>query len=986
MSKKKGRKYKIRLTSGRILGPIDLQRVKDLLLKNRFTGEEDARAYPSGEWLNINQIPEINDLFMSRLEGRLEEDSEVEALEGPEIHQPIGDSAPTVILSEDDLETTSAGSVLPGAETRIFSKKVTKKDEAEEPTIVETEEFDPADYERTEVGDYEPFDDQDEPAGTRELLNPITNEETILFERSPSRPVAKYKIKPNRLSKMILWGLVVVWVATEIFWSDPESSENQVFHKIKPRMPFFLKEKSDPEKSKKLFSQGISFYLKDNVVGYAKAAHYFHSAASFDSSNVKALALLASCYLNLIDSTSQDENYFSIVKKLIELSKSKSIDLAEAVIADVEFFLTINRAESARTRIIEYTKAHQKFEVEMLYYMAAVFFARGETIRAVRYIQQIPKDKIFSPKVLFLKGKIAEQLKSPGKAAQAYLEAIKLFPKHAKSRLRLSVIYAKNGELTKAKPYLDFLVKNPSLLSLIDLSKAYYYHARLNLVKKNRNGALNDLKKAVALNARNHDYLLEYYTIRGQGDNDESLKATAKMYYSLSQGEKFLRENRYQDALAEFIRARNSDLDSPVPLEKIGDTFRIINDIRNAKLNYEKAALMQPKNISIWSKYIHILIESFEWEETKKAMSKFRSNPKAKSTIDKLAGDLYAKQGVHQQALIYYRRAMSRETIDPEVYIAYANGLVVLGNCSDAPFFFALARRYDIHNVNATVGIARCIAKEESPSRAIVMLEDELQKSSSNRAQILSEIAHLQIQTGEYRKAKKTIAEAKKASPILGEPFKYEAELLLNQNEMTPKILKNALIALSSYIERNPSDPDAFIKKYQIHIRLTEYEKAGEELDQIYARYPKFPNLHYYKGQLFSLMGNRKEAHREYQIELSHHPSNVNAMVALGTEMLEKKSFHDALKYFNQAMQFAPGSATPKAMAGYANYLLKNYHGAVALYRAALKIDEANPLIYKRLGLAYRALGDSQNASKSFKKYIQVAPDAPDRSEIERYI
>jgi len=72
-------------------------------------------------------------------------------------------------------------------------------------------------------------------------------------------------------------------------------------------------------------------------------------------------------------------------------------------------------------------------------------------------------------------------------------------------------------------------------------------------------------------------------------------------------------------------------------------------------------------------------------------------------------------------------------------------------------------------------------------------------------------------------------------------------------------------------------------------------------------------------------------------------------------------------------------------MSGYANYLLKNYSGAIALYNAAIARDPGNPLIYKRLGLVYRDVGDLQKAADSFQRYLQMEPDAPDRAEFARY-
>ena len=71
-----GRTYKIKLVSGRILGPIDSFRIKRLILKNQIVGKEVARIHPDGEWVDINEISEIAELLLAHASGSLVADPE----------------------------------------------------------------------------------------------------------------------------------------------------------------------------------------------------------------------------------------------------------------------------------------------------------------------------------------------------------------------------------------------------------------------------------------------------------------------------------------------------------------------------------------------------------------------------------------------------------------------------------------------------------------------------------------------------------------------------------------------------------------------------------------------------------------------------------------------------------------------------------------------------------------------------------------------
>ena len=66
-----GPNFKIKLSSGRILGPLDLERVKVLILNQQITGQEEAREHPTGEWKPIQSIPALATLLLAHLEGKL---------------------------------------------------------------------------------------------------------------------------------------------------------------------------------------------------------------------------------------------------------------------------------------------------------------------------------------------------------------------------------------------------------------------------------------------------------------------------------------------------------------------------------------------------------------------------------------------------------------------------------------------------------------------------------------------------------------------------------------------------------------------------------------------------------------------------------------------------------------------------------------------------------------------------------------------------
>jgi tetratricopeptide (TPR) repeat protein len=1023
-----GKTYKIKLESGRVLGPLDLDRVRLLLLKNHILGKELARVYPSGDWVKIGSIPELGNLLLLRAEGKLSKDVPIASdTAATRIISNREEALPTQIV-EPQYESPVTAQITPPApenETHLeiasddHSTHVQADHEGTQRSIQRPSEFEPSNEneeerpESTRVdellkrkspqqysidqslakkypamkADLDMFDSSQEVENNEPFrVVGIAHEETVMLDlgsrKKKKSPIPSgWKERIKALAAAIALGIA----GYQVFLEEPATPQFAKIEVVRPFLPTFAA-KPDPGASQKKYAEAMKYYVQDNVLAYRFSALRLQEAVALDMNNVKALAMLASTYLNLIDSSNKDEKYFAVISTLIDMTRAKSVDLSETVIADVEFFVTVNKAEAAQNRIIEYTKFHPNFGSEMFYYLALAFYARGDYQNSSRYAQQISDNRVFSPKVFYLRGLSAEKLGDVESALLEYGKALKMNRNHAKSRLRIAYILNDRGKINEAKEHLDFIVNNSRLLSPKDLSLAYYLHSILSEQKKEYEIALGDAERAVQLDKENHSYLLQLYAMRAKGGESLlKLRKEAKMYYFLEEGEKLLKEGKSQDALNQFLQARQSNNDSPIPLVKIGDMFMNLHDLGNARVNYKMAADRARTNIDIWSKYINVLIQSYEWDEAELAMDKFRKLPVSQSAIDKAAGDMYAKQGQNQQAQTFYKKAMARASIDPAVYIAYAKSLMSTQNYKEAPFFFALAQRYDPLNVETIIGTAKCIANTDSVDRAITMLEDELQKGYSNRAELLGAIAEFQIQKGDWDQAQKTIDQAMSANPDYAYAWKLQAQVYMNKEGHDKNALDKALRAYQSYSDRNSSDPSGYLERYRIFLKKLQFDQAGEELGKIFGIYPKYPNLHYYKGILDDDMGNHKLAIEEYQLELKNNPNNIESMLALGKELLETGNYPEALTLFNKAMQVAPYLGEPKHLSGYANYLLKNYMGAIALYNAAISKDPGNPLIYKRLGLAQRDVGDYQGAAQSFGKYLQMEPDAPDRAEFQRY-
>lgn len=53
-------KYRVRLSNGRVIGPLEIKDFVQLYNENKITGNEDAQVYPTGDWKPLSYFTEIN--------------------------------------------------------------------------------------------------------------------------------------------------------------------------------------------------------------------------------------------------------------------------------------------------------------------------------------------------------------------------------------------------------------------------------------------------------------------------------------------------------------------------------------------------------------------------------------------------------------------------------------------------------------------------------------------------------------------------------------------------------------------------------------------------------------------------------------------------------------------------------------------------------------------------------------------------------------
>lgn len=934
--------YKIKLENGRILGPLNLNRIQAFIQQKVITGSEKVRKYPDHEWKEWHSFSELVELLPAK-KHTLSLMTATPSSVGNEPKAMDEEAEKTILITHGNDSTLPD---IPIQDHQDYEKlELIKQEVAEQPTLI--------------------------------LKKPVLGE----VEKKQGGPLG-FIPQQHRRKVFVAIGLAVALIIL-LFGEAPKEQK-----KTKKNFLILLpsiETTADPQKAEEYFQKGLQAYALDDAENYQKAAGYFLKSASLDTKHVRSLALLASCYLNLVDHVKANESYFNVVTKIIEMARAKKLDLIETMIVDVELYLTLGNTEAAFQRINDYSKTHAHWEMELYYYLALTFFKKGQYAEALAQWKRIDLNKFYNPRVPYLYGRIFLKAANYGEAINAFEATLKQNPKHVHARALLVEALYKNNQARKIKPHVEKILAQDSLALNPELAKARYFWFKLLQIEGKRAEASEQIAKAIQLASGDSEVLYEYYLFKSQKEEDEQSNKKLKMFFHLARGERLLQENKLDEAITEFMNARNESDKDATPLLRLAEAFKRKEDDQAARTNYEKALQAAVKKEEVYPLFIRSLIQTYEFEAATKAIMDYKEKKPPVEKIDKLFGLLYLRQSKWKEASIYLKRALDESAADPELYSNYAQLLFEQAQFAQAAFYYGLALRIDPFSLDAILGIGKSLAEMQSLEQGTLFVQSFL-KNDPNPAALLNGIAEMHLRKGDYENSLKFANHALEVNPKYFKAHKTKARAFAAQDRR-----KEALDQLMTYSNLVPYDPEGYIEKYKLFLSKNEkgeidLKSARDAIMKVVKFFPHYPGAYYMLGDLYKTGKNYKSALEAALYEIKLNPGFLPAYVLAATVYNMNGEFEQALQMSNIAMQLSGNSVPVLLQAGIANHGAKSYAAAQSMLERARNLDQGNPLIYKRLGMLYYDLNKYNEMKESFQKYVELYPDAPDRSEVEDYL
>jgi tetratricopeptide (TPR) repeat protein len=151
-----------------------------------------------------------------------------------------------------------------------------------------------------------------------------------------------------------------------------------------------------------------------------------------------------------------------------------------------------------------------------------------------------------------------------------------------------------------------------------------------------------------------------------------------------------------------------------------------------------------------------------------------------------------------------------------------------------------------------------------------------------------------------------------------------------------------------------------------------DFARSQEYAERLESRYPQEPEVHYFRGTLFSFESKNDDAEHEYRKELQISPHHVSAMLALAGIDLDKNELVEADAFGRKAVELEPSN--PEAHHALGRSLVANgqLEASARELEIAKQLAPDNPLVRSHLAMVYGRLGRIEQAKAESDAFLRL--------------
>lgn len=930
----------LRDENGVLQGPLETDVVLRMIREGQLTGSEMISQYPQGQWSFVSRRPEFYDVLLEALEGavRSENRQAQKVMTEETIFMP---PPPTPEPKKENLlvpasPTPPPSQPLPVAPKPSFSGKVIE-------------------------------------------LKKISELKTAALFKGSKIP-------------LIFLGAAILLLLLVIVMPGGEAPSDKVVLIAPGKASSPLTE----AEIKKRYGAILTHIERDTFEDYVEAQNKLVTLIEGAPSNLEIRSILCFVYKELWPFTNQDATDQKVVTSFTQSTRVMDVTSPFGNFCESVKLLTSGRYREARGTVDSLLENYDNFSMR--------------------------------PVVYSIKGEILENDKEFVIAARYYERASQDWERWVKPRIRMGFTYLKTREYPKAgEMFRSVLSKNSShKAARIGLGFTEYYGFRqYDNALKLLGAALNSGDR-VARPLEGEGWQVYSELLIDRGQKRDALRAAEKAYQInpnneqarqlilrlggsdkiktdgnqnnelILLGDQYVRQGDCLSAQAEFKAAFEIDNKNALAALKAAKCLWQLNQSYEAIEWLNKSIKADSKLVSAYVLQSDYMAQRYDFNAAAQALNNAtRMVPNNHEVLRGMAL-LELRKNNMQGAVNYALRSMKIYDADIETYIllSKANLAMALSNHSsakkdierretavrDAIRYATKAIELDATNPEAQMAYARMLSATNGTDSAVDYLQEMIKRYSYSfeyrlaLAEIYREVERWNDARMVYEQVVESDPRNKKAWIGLGESLRATGF-----NEKALKAFLNAAVI-------DPTDGEALFQAGKLYFETGRFDESFQQFLRVKSMNPNFPRTNYYAGRAAFAMGRFDEALRYAREEKKLNPNLADTYVLTGEIYSSQGAFGECASEYAQAIKLRPAGAEIYVKSAECYRKAGSLEIAETMLTLAKERESGYAGLYKELGALFEKKGDEAAARQSYRNYLELAPNALDRKEIEQRI
>jgi tetratricopeptide (TPR) repeat protein len=742
-------------------------------------------------------------------------------------------------------------------------------------------------------------------------------------------------------------------------------------------------EEVDEETSKTHYLDAKSHLKTYSFEELQIAANLAKSSYEHNEQNKDALYLLTLTYSLMIQHSKDKTIAANTVFKLLQLigdgQEFKNLDV---LTAKCYFMLYLGKYQAVKLLMDKYNTINKKV-TPLLYsaYLQALIQV-GDLVKAKLVVKKLEALKNINPHVYSAILDFYKVNSEEKDYWNIFQRAITVHQRSVQILMHGAYYFVKRQDASRTDEILE-RIKSLSFeksrhyyaLYLSYLGEYYALKKKPKLAAKYLTESL-DLEENLELRIR-----LSGLQDNAQDENINSLIRESKSVNYINKSQKYIAEYQWDLALTNALRALEVHPKYYPAVINLAKTQSRLGYFELAIKSLEKFRSNNPNNINLQVELLKIYTDAYKLNSAGDLVAVLSQSDAVNSEyFATIMADYYEKKGELLKSILWLQQAIKINPLGDINLYNLAKHYLKTNNIELGKNLLNLAMNIDPANTRYRSVYADILYELSGPETAVGYLRSVL-KDIPDDPILLNKIAILYYRSGQIKNYDDLIKQLSRLPDGANDLNQYMMETSQREGRWD-----DFIFYANEFLKNDPGSLIVRIAIAEAYYLKNDFKVAREHLNLAKQRMSTYPRINYYEAKILLAESKTEEALSAALIETKENPNLEMAHVLVGDLYYLKDELNEADKSYRAAQRVNPKSID--ALKGIAALKVKKNELPVAieLYNRALSWKPDDASLHLVLADLYRQMGQTQDAVRAYKNFLEIEPESVEKSKIEAYL